>query len=468
MEHIYILITLIIICAFISVTAVAPNTHILSENFENTSPYNFGSYSEQRTKTIQYFNALSSYFISNKDVLNGNDENETNRNIMKTFLLFPTIYDIYCTKQSHSGSITEEDNKCKNNYIQNMSVSDINSETCVNVNSLVGQMAHENTSKVRIFNNVYHLTKRCLYLLGIVEIAYIEGSDNEYLLKVQNNSAIRDLALLSAPLISFQEFGLYRILNTPETIGATYTNYTNGDTTEDIVSLHLKKMNNPYIYPIYDNDFTLTKMFENNNSSIKLATIYYFNYLESILSSVPLTQDYASINNAIYTYNNIHISYNKKQLLNNNNILTNTITIDTSGYRNTQLCTSINITFNRSPETSENNVFIVNLNPNNPAAGNISLPVHKDFSNIIKMLGTSITNDEVIMKISVIYTMDILKIIAFYKNIQTKEDFVFITSVHGTNILLQYKISDFSSENTTFSGSYEKHIPNLEMISKSA
>jgi hypothetical protein len=453
MEHIFLLVVLIIVCTLLS---VAKRSEV--ENFENTSPYSMDSYSEQRTKTLEYFRYLAPFFINDITILDGANANETNSNKMKSLLFFPTVYDVYCTKINNTANQNEENSRCMNNYIQNIAAPDDSNEDCGTINTSIGAKNDLNSSKIRILNNVYQLKKVCTVLM-IEELSYKQGSTDEYILKLTNIPMLTNMMVLQFPqMISFQHHGLYEILNRENTMTYSYTNYE-----KQPLILHLRKINNEYLYPSYSDDVNITSILAQT-----MVTLYYMHYVESILSSVPLTNDFKSINNAIYTYNNIHISYNKKTLLNDNNPLSDLINIDTANTNSTKLCRNINISFNKSPTTPNDSVFSVSLVPNNSNASQVKLNVHPSFTKLISSLDTSINNVEVLVKISVVYSMDVLTIYAFYRNIQKKENFVFMTRMHGTNVVLQYKDSDISSQLTTFKGSYDKHIPNMQYIAKLA
>lgn len=338
---------------------------------------------------------------------------------------------------------------CSNFFINNISYADpyeYNApNACKNIESMVGM--DKSQCEVRMLNNIYTLRKKCIRFTtsdqktNAAVIGNITPINSSYIVNISHNAKDMDMfALLRPNLISFGNFGLYKIepLNTNSSI---FSNYSSKHTSNTFVITPTTNVTNPIlnIYPSTGTNNFVT-MANNQVGWNVLANVYFMNYEQSI---------YPSGSNVYYNTFNFVVDhqYLKTQYNMTSPLYSETITFNTTS--STSLFTSLVYKFNVTPPTNNSipiPFFSISLNGNGIGSQPITCDVHQDFTNIIyKYINTTdntlFANNFINWHIVVICSLDMVIILALFRDLSAGTNLCFMTQTslrNGTPIYIQY------------------------------
>lgn len=425
-----VLILVILLCAAYAQT-------YYSEHFQSSSIPN--ELTLPNAKSSAYFPYISDFVYTNLATSKTTFSEDQQKRIMH---FLPTYADGICNLTSMAGS-------CSNYYINNISYSDpydFHSQiACKNIESTVG--LDKSQCEVRILNNIYTLRKKCIRFTteqsspGIF-VNSVTSINNSYIVNVVTKSNDIDMfALLRPNMISFGNFGLYKI--EPLMTSNLFSSYSSSNTSNTfIITPYSETSPILKIYPEIKNSFvslTNTKVWN------ILATIYFLNYENKV---------YLGGNQYYNTFNFVvDHNYLKQRNSESTRTFTETITFNTHA-TNPSLLTNLIYNFNVTPSligsTTIRPFFKVTLNHSGSSSSSITIPVHADFTDLIntylKYQPTDpkhlFNNNYISWHIAVVCTLDLIIILAMFRDFTTGQVKFFMTqqqiSDSGVIVYLQY------------------------------
>jgi hypothetical protein len=488
-----VLILVVILCAI-----CASNYHHQSAALERFSQATDTQMSYITKKSNTYFPYISDFFYSNKGATN---DIVSIKNQVFSFL--PSFADGMCSY------IDPVPSSCTNFYVNNISLADnyeyISPIQCRNVETTIGMDKSQCTA--RVLNNLYTCRKKCirfnsasnqlnsLYLSNLSLSTTSTSSNYTCTIFSSNTSELNLLVLLRPSLISFGNFGLYKI-NPLEGSANLFNNYSTLSNVNQF-KFNMTDINNlpqsqstVSIYPKIQPNANFYYMFRNNvgsNWNI-MANIYYLNY-EQPSYSAAATSNYNTLS---FIVDNQYVS----NTYNSDIATSSTITLQNANIA--KLCSSIKYTFDFTNYTNNNfNFFTLQISYAGANSGTqMSFPVHRDFSELISnyMKNASskdkfLANTDIGYHIVTIYSLDLIIILSLLKDFTTNKTYMFYTqnqvANNGSPIYMQYvgdpygRIKDNSAQGFTNDGVMNNHykkfsnmcpnsgIPNLAIVAKS-
>lgn len=386
-------------------------------------------------------------YVNATSCIAGNDDTVIKSDCipLKIFKFSPSYYDTSCSLTvNYSAS-------CSNFFIDNHSSPDPyfydSPQTCSTVNSTIGQKQQQ--SEVRIMNNNYTFTKRCIKLNKPI-IVNIGGSGATSFYKMSCKSPMELFIMLRPCMILFPQCGLFyfkpfsqQTMPVSATVPAqptmTSIDYSNKDATA-IVDLYMSPVSNTKIFPALPSPDQLANL----SNKVLYPTIYYFNYLEPT--------DYYTTD---IDLNTLTLICDTKPFSKSFPLPTSTAPYST--------CTNLKIdwtplagTFVVSIESSQGNSF--------------TMTIHPDFTNAI----ANADNGAIKMfNVVFTYTVDMIIITGLYKDLSSSTSKPLMTMVkrqvsNGTGpIYLKYPQS---TNNKDFTGNAsicpQSVVPNLALVTK--
>ena len=338
---------------------------------------------------------------------------------------------------------------CSNYYINNLSYSDpyeYNSPiSCTNIESKVG--LDKSQCQVRILNNIYSIRKKCIRLttessnFSAIKVKSATPVSNSYIVQIESGSNNLDmLALLRPNLISFGNFGLYKI--EPLATNSMFASYSSKNTSNAFVitpSLKIASAPALKIYPNIENNFI--SMVGSKDLNL-LANIYFLNHESRV---------YLGGNQYFNTFNFVvDHNYLKSQKSALTPIYEETITFNTKD-SNPALCTNLKYKFNITPPTNnafEVPFFKVSLNHSGSSSQSMDIQVHSDFTNLIYSYIKKTDNKELFSNsyiswhIVVVCSLDLVIILAMFRDFTNNTTQFFMTQQAitdgGVSAYIQY------------------------------
>jgi hypothetical protein len=420
------LVALIIVCALLPTTA---STHAM-ERFAN---YDNNSFVIK--KSCAYFPYVSTFIMS--------DSTSNPLNAMacpstpladcvplKLFKFLPTYLDAMC---SLSDIADQSTNHCSNFYIDNNTFADPimydSPEVCTTINGAIGQ--NKEQSKVRILSNNYVFMKRCV-ALKIDNVGSLSGVGVTAQYRVACAHSIDMMMLLRPCMILFPGIGLFNInmfksgnppLSSNSSSGAQTSsaiNYSNkyrsaAKYTFDVSLISHVAATTPIAPPTNTGNIPLTSI---QKSAPVYPTIYYFNYTEP-------ADFFTATNSKLLKFNTLTLVFDQTYLSTNASTV---ITMPTDASANT--CPQIAFQWNKTTCT-----FNVVVQSSLGSSDNMS--VHPDFT------ACAIIGSPSLYHIIVSYTVDMLTIASYFRDLSTSTTSTFVTITQkalggASPIYLQY------------------------------
>lgn len=339
----------------------------------------------------------------------------------------PSHADALCNLSSMGAS-------CSNYYVNNIAYADTYDYSapisCTNIEARVGM--DKSQCQVRILNNVYTIRKKCIRFttdtanFSAIKVKSATPVNSGFLVKIETNpNALDMLALLRPNLISFGNFGLYKI--EPLATSSMFASYSSKNTSNAfVITPHKNVTENPplSIYPAIENNFI--SMIGNKDWNI-LANAYFMNQESKV---------YLGGNQYYNTFNFVvDHNYLKSQKAALTPIYEETITFNTKD-TNPALCTNLKYKFNITPPT--NNAFVVpffkvSLNRSGSSSQPIDVSVHSDFTDLIysyikKTDATELfSNSYISWHIVVVCTLDLVIVLAMFRDFTNDTTQFFMT-----------------------------------------
>jgi len=376
----------------------------------------------------------------------------------KPFIFLPTFLDSVC---SLSSTAEQSSNKCTNFFADNISVSDPyfydSPQVCTTINGSIG--TDKKQSMVRILNNNYSFMKRCIQ----IQITKKETMGTQLQITTSGNMDL--FTLLRPCMIMFHGIGMYYLNifagqvqpsgsssssgpNSPTTL----ISYSNSATSNKINLTNVTMDNSISTVKVYP----VGESIPATNLSTTLptyATIYYFNYEEPA--------DYFT--QAMYdslTVNTLTLVFDQKYLVTLTTATPLVVTFNTS--TSTNYCRSMTFTW------SEKKLKIFLTTSVSNGAG-FTTNTHLDFTSKL----SNISDASAIYHIIVTYTVDLLIITTFVKDLLTGSSKTYVTmqqlavTDNGSPVYLQY---NYKNTNTNYTGNAsvcpQTAIPNMALVAK--
>ena len=419
------------------------------------------------TKSYTYFPFVSSYFMSdsstNNSLLNLACEktgSKLNSNCipLRMFKFLPTYLDAMCSLLS---TTEESQDECARFYVDNNTWPDpYYYDSALTCTSLSGSMGEE--IAVRIMNNNYTFVKRCISI-HIDAVSTLSGANATalYELKLKTGRNYALLALLRPCMIMFPGIGLFKICLFKGQEDSIMTNFSNKTITSPC-KMYLKPVVTPaapnMLYPndVMNDNYGNITLFNNKSAS---PTIYYFNYKEpaDYFATAAYTNTVARL-----TLNTVTLVFDQNWLKNNS---TTTLSI-TSRY-SFNACTQIKYTWDSSTAN-----FNVTIGASMSTSG-YTASISPDFKALVN--GAASRLSSVLFHIVVTYSVDMLTIAGFFKDLTGNDNSSNITMVQfpvastdtSQAIYLQYEITDINADVTGNAAACPQSVvPNMAAMAK--
>jgi len=411
------LLCIIIVVAFMSVLRDSVTEEFVTSEEASTLKF-------QKEKSLAYFDLLKGFFMTQNTLSYPiTDEDKT-----KMLLFAPNFMDIFCEKQ---GSETA-DVRCKTAYVNNHAIVDQTlKSTCSLMNTSV--KGNKENAAIRVLNSMYFLSKVCIDLI----ITSITTSGDGFRIEFSDKVDVTSMALICPTMISFQMYGLFRIIQN----GKTDNIFTSFYNKQQKNAIYVKLVTDSLVTPSAVVSTRRNLPIDNPGVAIKqnqLCTMYFLNFEKDMISRSIET----FYNNLTFTYDKYYLSSQTNRF---DTSFTTDMSIDAPGTSSTFISKRVQCTFDRSSI----NVFSVEIGANNINAAPFTCSVHPKFSSKIREIEKEeLGKQNHQFHIVFTYTMDKITIAAFYRNVNYPNDNLFFITQHfvssGNPIFLQFKEPDLT------------------------
>jgi hypothetical protein len=408
------LLSTIVVIAFMSVLRDSVTEEFVSND---SAILNF-----QKEKSLAYFDLIKSFFMSQSTVSYPTiDDDKT-----KMMLFAPNFMDIYCENQGRDAS----DDRCKTAYINNHAIVDQTFKgNCSLMNTTI--KGNRENAVVRILNSMYFITKTCIDIEVVSITTYSDG----FRIEIDDNVNLSTMALICPTMISFQMYGLYKIIHN----GNDDNIFTSFDNKRGKRAIYVKLITNSLVTPGVAVSTRRSLPIDSQDGHTKidlLCTMYYLQFEKDMVTRSVDT-----------FYNNMTLTFDKHYIMSRTNrfdtVFNSDIAIDAPKTSSTFLSKRIKCTFDRQAV----NVFSVEIGANNTNAAPFICFVHPKFSEKVREIEKDdLGKQNHQFHIVFTYTMDKIIIAAFYRNVNYPNDNLFFINQYnvlsGNPVFLQYREPD--------------------------